>query len=140
MFLNLLGITKICLPFKIALVVLLNNRRHVFFVFKRLAVFQSRPVFTIRIAIIRFSPYLWLYNRRMIVLWATPSAAGPRPLLIALRLWILGIFANRCSRVHRRCRGTLPGAVLKPTSNMLSCVHQQTCKQGRTNMIDQPQP
>ena len=28
-------------------------------------------------------------------LWATPSAAGPRPLLIALRLWILGIFANR---------------------------------------------
>ena len=28
------------------------------------------------------------------ILWATPSAAGPRPLLIALRLQILGIFAN----------------------------------------------
>ena len=27
-------------------------------------------------------------------LWATPSAAGPRPLLIALSLQILGIFAN----------------------------------------------
>ena len=30
------------------------------------------------------------------ILWATPSAAGPRPWLIALRLQILGIDASGC--------------------------------------------
>ena len=31
----------------------------------------------------------------MMILWATPSAAGPRPLLIALGLQILGTVASR---------------------------------------------
>ena len=35
--------------------------------------------------------YLWLIN---IILWATPSAAGPRSLLIASGLQILGIVAS----------------------------------------------
>ena len=36
-------------------------------------------------------PYMHVYN---IILWATPSAAGLWPLLIVLRLQILGIFGN----------------------------------------------
>ena len=35
--------------------------------------------------------YLWIQS----ILWATPSAAGPWPLLISPRSWILGILANR---------------------------------------------